>query len=180
MSELKIEHRGYAIRYAQNSDTWTCRDLDVDAPTLTKAKDAVNALLLKHRKAAALSVVVLGQPHAGGYVEGRAIDHKSRPQIRHEKLGPRATSTLRFTEHLLGVMSVRHGDARPGKSFIRLCDLAPPTDEVFAAIKAHATLLHAVKKLESQARKAHAAIPRVSEPDIAALVASCLPETEDL
>lgn len=177
MSDLTTEHRGYTIRYTESADEWRCFDLDVDAPTLTKAKEKINALLLKHRKAAALDVLIVSARHRSlSIIEGKAMDHKTRRQTRRN---PETGRYDPFREHQIGVMAQYRGNKRPSKDFVTLDDLALPTPEVYAAIEKCRDSERRLKAAQQDYDACLKAIPRLTEEDIAGLIASCRPDTED-
>lgn len=45
MSEIKVTHQGYDINYSENEDIWRCWDLNVEAASLSKAKQKINKIV---------------------------------------------------------------------------------------------------------------------------------------
>lgn len=50
MSEMELSYRGYAIRFGENSETWRCWSLDVEAEKLSTVKAKIDRLIAAARK----------------------------------------------------------------------------------------------------------------------------------
>jgi hypothetical protein len=164
---LETEYRGHRVHYAENGDCWSCLDLSIEAGSLSKVKAQIDATYLKLRKKSAVTVVVLGRNR--GVAEGKAMD--ARP-IRH-----RTYQATPGWKHEIGVMRPK-GEGQ-GKNFEKAGDLALPTPEVYVAIDEAKRLRKLAIEADELADDAWAAIPRITQEDVAGLLRACTETIEE-
>ena len=58
---IETNHRGYLIRYSENGDEWVSYEAGdgMAAPTLSKLKAKIDAMIAKDKKRSGMSFVVL-------------------------------------------------------------------------------------------------------------------------
>lgn len=166
MTEIKIEHRGYTIRFNENADEWTCSEADYySSPSLSKVKAKIDKMLLDVRKAS--SVTVFEISHGFGRMSRYESKLTEFVKTKHDKdwrgnaLPP---------SHIVASVAARDGTKKPARREMKLSDMMPDTPEAHAAYAACETLFREAKAAEKRAIAAFDAIPRVTLDDIRALV----------
>ncbi len=168
---LQTEHRGYTIRYDQNRDAWGCYDCGIQGePTLSKAKEKIDKLHLKMRKAAAYPCYeIAGAETAKGFevraTEAMILDYLGRKENRSW-----STREVEFVGHRVASMAQRNGNEKKSRQEKTLHDLAPESPEVHAQIEKANRLGKIAHEAALEFRAAVKAIPRVPFEDIAGLV----------
>lgn len=174
---MRIEtvFRGYKVHYSENRDNWACHDLDVEAATLSKLKEKINAVLLKSRKASSIELLYLESTHSGGEaILCKAIDHKSKKDSR------RIDGDLKvFDRHSIGVMLTRRGNERASKQWVAIGDLYLDTPENLQAIQIYQNALRAAKRAREEADRARKRIDCVTIEDLQDLIRACHPESPE-
>lgn len=168
---ISTEHRGYTIRYDENQDSWGCYDCGVDEPTLSKAKDKIDAMHLKLRKKSALACFEIVRPNVEGHRapvftlrEAKIIDYLGEEQKRSWM-----SSQPGETFHQVASVAKRTGDraARAKTPLHQLVKDCPETHEKAAEIQRLAEEAHRARvALDAAIRD----LPRVQIEDIAGLV----------
>lgn len=163
---LETEHRGYPIYYGENSDKWHCRDIDLQADTLSALKRKIDEIDRKARQAAAVICYEL-VPRRGHQVETRdakLIEYLGTRRPQKHQGDPDEP------QHVVASMAKRSFGERVGRQEVKLRDLVPISEEAHKAID-HANALGAkVAEAEAAYKAAVAAIPRLQIDDIDGLV----------
>jgi len=176
---LTTEHRGYKITYSENGDEWSSYDAGdgMSAPTLSKLKAKIDAMIAKQKKRAGFACIVIEQEGFGGSSKTIITD-----ALITGYLGPKTErkGSSRFDESVVighnveaVYVATKWGkkDERAARRSAELSSFCPDTPETHAAI-AEANRLHELSKLaEAAHRAAVKAIPRLTIEDIAQLVA---------
>jgi len=175
---LETEHRGYKIRYGENSDEWYSSDAgdNMTAPTLSALKTKIDRMIAKQKKNTAIDAMVLDVSLSViSNEKTTAINAKLTAYVGPE-LAKRGgiSSGQQVTGHKVETIYVatRWGkaDERPARRVISLsncCPIGPATD---AAIEEANRLGEIAKQAVQQHRKAIDAIPRLTLDQIEALV----------
>lgn len=147
MTDLTTEHRGFRIRYGENSDEWGCAALDVYAPTLSALKRKIDAIERKTRQTESIPVFVIG--YRGG-IEPATITAKISKSVRGS----------RYWDSREGVWCV---DANTGhRRKVDLAECVEDTPENRARIAEYERLCAVAKANEKAANNFRATLPRMS------------------
>lgn len=174
MPLIETEYQGHRIIYNDNTDQWTCRDLDVADAALSKVKDKIGKMLKATRKAEAVSVLLLSDSvaHAAPAVrltEATLVEYLG-PNMERDYHHSRPAQT-RQKGHKVAAMYRRSANDRASRQTAKLTDFVPDTPEAHAAVKVAQDAAAAIAAAITTYRDAVAAIPRVTPNDIAGLIA---------
>lgn len=173
MTEIKIEYRGYPIRYSENEDLWNCYDLgghgkDASEPSLSKLKARIDALILSERKRGSVPCLILTHNHHTfqiDTIEG-AITEYLGPKIER----PYGQKERVVVEQRVAVSAKRSANSRVSRQDSPLSKHALITPEVDAALAEANRLGVLAREANAAYKAAFDAIPRVQIDDISALV----------
>lgn len=174
---LETEHRGYKIRYGENSDEWFCNEAGdgMSAPTLSKLKDKINRMIASQKKKTAVDFLVIEDSGIIGnrktlLTEARMTGY-SGPEVSNK-----GYSSLEkvVTGHKVEAVYVGRkwgkSDERAARRVVNLKDCCPDTDAVRKALAEVNRLGEAAKLADKAHREAIEAIPRLTLADIDTLV----------
>lgn len=167
---LTTEHRGHEIRYGENSDKWTCSDLNITALTLTKCKAKIDQFYLKLRKQSAVNCLKVSGAHSAPKIEeADIIDYIEKVT----QGGGWTNKPVVVVDHTVAIMATsRWKDSdrkvRSSEKISRLCLDTPENRALFA--EAERIYREVLIPAEEQFKAALDAIPRVTVENIAELV----------
>lgn len=165
---LSTEYRGYTISYAENMDTWGCYECGVTAPTLSKAKEKIDALHLKLRKESAVSCYEYQVDSKKGTI--KLIDSKIIDFLK-ECISTSWSSNKRTHDgYEVAVMAQRQGSEKASRRTAKLRTLIADTPEALEAVNQANEIGQRLAVPVREFDDAVAAIPRVQFADISKLV----------
>lgn len=179
---IETEYKGYRILYNDNSDEWSCSDLDVSDPALSKVKAKIDKILNSRRKLESVSAFYLrtdSKPFTVSLTDATVVEYLGPNVVNDYNVTrlPSGASPKVQRGHKIAVMVGLDGE-RASRRNMPLSHLVADTPETHAAIKVAQDAGAAAKAADAEYRAAVAAIPRLTTDQIAGLVAvSGLPLT---
>lgn len=162
MSYIKTEYRGHEILYNENTDEWTCYDIDYRGPALSKVRARIDKMYLELRKTAAVGCFLLD---GGNWSAPSAI-----PATVVEYLGDQRTfSGFKQPATKVAVVSKSRGSGKSARSHTELDRLMPDTPEAHEALRAAEEAFARLKDAKAAYDAAYAAVPRLTVDDVQGL-----------
>ena len=153
MSGVKIDYRGYEIRFGENPGTWSSFDFSVDDIDINKVKAAIDKQLLKIRKGAGVDAILLDgyDPIVGVPVKIIEYLHPIT-----ERSGSFGTGERKVVGHTVAVSGMFKGNDRVSRRQEPLSRLAVPCDftlEMLAKIKANSQEIARIRDANEKLKK---------------------------
>ena len=158
---IEVEHRGYTIRFNENSDEWYCSALSgksYSAAKLSTVKAAIDRMLLSVRKASAYPCYEIGgsyhrdpMKHSAKIIEfvGTKIerDYSNRPKP---------------PKHIVASVAQRNHSEKASRREVNISELMPDTPEAHAAFALFENACAREREAHAATLAAFDAIPRVT------------------
>lgn len=174
MSNITVEHRGYTIRFNENSDEWTCPEAGYYShQKLSTVKTYIDKMTLAVRKKSALLCFEIDRTYASK-TESKIIEY-----LGQEKKRNYSTGNFDLGDHRVAVVAQRGGSDRATRSTMTVGNLMPDTPEAHDAFERYLSLHKAAEVAAKTAREAFNAIPRVTVDMIPDLVRIATEGTEE-
>ncbi|RWX72558.1 hypothetical protein [Mesorhizobium sp. M2A.F.Ca.ET.039.01.1.1] len=168
MADIEATHRGYVIRFNENSDEWYCSELGstsgyYSSPSLSKIKARIDKMLLDVRKKSAFPCFEIG-----GWTHARA--EKSEAQIT-EYLGRGKSYNHKLNHgsggyepgpHRVASVAQRGANEKASRKEIEINTLMPDTPEAHAAFVLFEEACRREQAAKKATKAAFDAIPRVT------------------
>lgn len=166
MSSLEVQYRGYAIRFSENSEEWTCYDIDYIHASLGAVKRKIDLLDRAQRHKAAIPVLVLVTSGWGGVKDW---DEATIVEV--------VTTRHRITEGHSKVAIVReNGDGRKVRRTTTTEQLIQDTPENRQKLTSLCKRYSDLSRQQNEVLKQIEALPRLTEKDVARLIGLKLEE----
>lgn len=153
MTQIKTEHNGREITYAENQDIWRCWDLEMEASTLSALKAKLDKFDADQRRVAQVPAFRIGSMYERPEKEPvqivLVVAEKDIPEW-HKSEGPQVWV----------VPTSKKGSKSRQK--VSLSSLMPDTPEAAAAYEAFLQASEELRLAQASASIAFKAIPRVS------------------
>lgn len=146
---IETQHKGYAISFSENSEEWTCYQIEYSSKSLAAVRRKIDVMDRERRKAASVPCFVLNWH---GAKDGVVVELASADRFERKAF-----------------VMVDDGDRKPSRRKLGISELAPDTPEVRALIAEWQTADRKAKEAAKRAETLLKAIPRLTAEGLAEL-----------
>lgn len=164
---IEVIHRGYTIRFNENSDEWACHDAGYySSPKLSNVKQRIDKMLLDERKKSALPCFEIG----GAYHRQAKKTEAKIIEFVKTRVERDYSNRQKPPQHIVASVAQRSGSEKASRREVDISDLMPDTPEAHAAFVRFEEACAREQEAHEATTDAFNAIPRVTLDMIPALV----------
>lgn len=169
---LKVEYRGYEIKFSENADQWECWAVKAESKSLQSVKAKIDNMHRKLRKENSVQAIVLVE-YAGIRTEEAKIIEYLKPERATTRSFQRVGDG-EIIDHEVAFMSPAGRAARDkdrlSRKTAKLSSLYQPTQENFAIIEKMYDLYQQQRELASKQAELKKTLKQITVEEIAKLM----------
>jgi hypothetical protein len=170
MADIQTEYRGHKIVFGDNTEEWTCWDIQYTHAKLSTVKARIDKVYREQRSKLSVPCFEIKSMSVGSYdekdccIDALIVEYVGETDKSYHQVNG-------VNDHNVQVMAHRKFNTKTTREGKRISDLMPDTEEARAAWADYVMKSHEAKAAEKRAREAFSNLPRVTLDMIAELKA---------